>query len=384
MYFLLIYLFIHLRVRLCKKHDLNKTPLCTWCSLKLPVYFLVSQRASQSSIHPSVHTSREADSLCPTAQDKVSLQETVVGFVPISCLTFPRPAPVPLHACSVGKQSGQPAREPALIQTTSQPSIHSFIHGTANFLYPPGPEQGLSLGDSSQLCSRRHALNSPDLPWVPPQGTGHWEGRRLLYAPISLSLFDIIFWPPHTHTPQTPPPPTHRLFFFGRLLSAPISFYRCPFWLFLSFFAWSLNWQLTTSSLLSTSILSLLLPHTLCLSSFHEIVFSFLFNLLDWSGIKRVYVHQMYTYVLCLHNYTFLSLTLFQCFLFLKFATWDQLFKPRHDASRPPELVQDRQRTPPHFLFNCSLNTKRNNLIQRQWLSVPTAHFYSPRRRVGA
>lgn len=72
-------------------------------------FFLVNRQTDQPSIHPSPHQSREADSLCPAAQDRTSLQGTEAGIVPLSCLAFPGPALVQLHACSVGKQDNQPA-----------------------------------------------------------------------------------------------------------------------------------------------------------------------------------------------------------------------------------------------------------------------------------
>lgn len=133
--------------------------------------------------------------------------------------------------CLLCGQAGQPAcltGEPASTQTAGQPSIHPFIHLSGWLLtpsYPPGPEQGLSLGDSSRLCSPRHASHSPDLPWVPPQGTGHWEEHGPLYAPICLSLSDIIALadpPPHHHHTTTS-------LFSTAFLSPALSFYWCPF-----------------------------------------------------------------------------------------------------------------------------------------------------------
>lgn len=90
---------------------------------------LSCQQASQSSIHSSVHPSREADSSSPVAQDRASLQGTVAGIVTLSCLAFPRLALVPyMPALWASRPASLPVREPASIQTAGQPAIHLFIH----------------------------------------------------------------------------------------------------------------------------------------------------------------------------------------------------------------------------------------------------------------
>lgn len=181
--------------------------------------------ASQSFIHLSVHPSREADSLGPVAQDRASLQGTVAGFVPLSCLEFPRLAVVPLHACSVGKQDNQPAsrgnQHPSR-QPVSHPSIHSYIW-TADFLYPPGPEQGFSLGDSSRLCSPPSCLTFPRSALGPPSRHRALGGARASLRPHFSFSFGYYrsFRPPPHHT-------TTPLFFMK-------VFYWCPF-LFCLFF----------------------------------------------------------------------------------------------------------------------------------------------------
>lgn len=109
--------------------------------------------------------------------------------------------------------ASRPARDPASIHIASQPSIHSYTEWLTSCALLPTPEQGFSLGDSSLLCSPPHASHSLVLPWVPPQGTGHWEDQESLYTPISLSLSDSIAL-------SNPTTPSHLFSFFLRLLQA--------------------------------------------------------------------------------------------------------------------------------------------------------------------
>lgn len=197
------------------------------CSLKLLVDFLVSQRAWKWSIHPSIHPSRGADSSCPVAQDRTSLRGTVVSFVPLSCLTFPRPALVPLHAYSVGKQASQPARQGTSIHPDSQsvihPSIHTFKRLTS--CTPLGQNKASLWGTvvrfvpPSCLTFPRPSLGPP----LKAQGTGRSTG--LSTPPFPLSLSDIIaLLDPHHHTITT----TTSLFFWRVLKPLWMSFLFSP------------------------------------------------------------------------------------------------------------------------------------------------------------
>lgn len=107
------------------------------------------------------------------------------------------PPDLPWFPCMPALWAGKPAS----IHPDSRPSIHPFIRLNDWLLVPHGPEQGLSLGDSSRLCSSSHnTSHSPDLPRAPfkTQGTGRRTG-------ISTRSFSCLFWDiiallhPHLH-----------------------------------------------------------------------------------------------------------------------------------------------------------------------------------------
>lgn len=152
-----------------------------------------------TSKHPvvisSIPPSTKADSLCPVTQDRACLWGTVVSFVSISCLTFPRPALVPWHAYSVGKQPNHPSSQWPDFYPHSQSAIHSFIYPSSGWLLvpPSGPEQGLSLGDSSWLCSPPLMPHIPQTcPGSPLKAEATGRGMGLLTPPSSRSFSDII------------------------------------------------------------------------------------------------------------------------------------------------------------------------------------------------
>lgn len=191
----------------------------TWYSLKLLVCFLVRQQASQTSIHPSIHPYREADSSCPVAQDRASLWGTVAVFVSLSCLAFPRPTLVPLHACSVGKQASQPASRGTSIHPDSRPTIHPSIHTFERLTSctPLAQNKASLWGTVVCFVPPAHASHSPDLPLVPPQGTGRGTG-------LSTPPFPFLFW----YYRSFRPPPPHLFFLPEGFLSQALSFYWCP------------------------------------------------------------------------------------------------------------------------------------------------------------
>lgn len=193
-----------------------KRPLC-------PHAIHINQQ-NEPVIYSSISPSTKAASLCPVAQDRASRRGTVVGFVPISCLTFPRPAPVPWHACSVGTQPSRPSSLGSSFCPYSSTAIHSSIHTPSRWLLvsPSDPEQGLSLGDSSLLCPPLpHASNSPDPPQVPPPGTGHWEGQGSLRT-----LFPFLFL--ILSLPECPAASSHLPCFWPQVFTNVPSFLAAP------------------------------------------------------------------------------------------------------------------------------------------------------------
>lgn len=285
-------------------------------------------------IHLSIHPSTEAASPCPLAQDRPSLQGTVAGFVPISCLTFSRPALVPSHACTVGKRASvHPSRQPV-----RRPPIHSFTERLTSCTTPAQNKASL-WGTVVDFVPPPHASHSPDLPWDPPRGTEHWKGRHsgLLTPPFPFSLSDIItFIDPTPHKP-TPAP----LSLSETCLSPAFNGISCT-----SFIYCPLGQKKRSITWSNAFVLTILRMYI-----YYES------GECSTRGRQEVYFNP----------FCFFSLTIF----------WTPVCNYLY------QLVQ-KEHNPPTPLYSYSLHLKHKKLIQRQWLSVLTAHFYSSRRRVGA
>lgn len=112
--------------------------------------------------------------------------------------------------CLLCGQAGQPAcRGPAFTQTAGQQSIHSLKRGAANFLYPRIPEQGLSLGDSSQLCSPSSCLTFPRPALGLPSRHRALGGARVSihpHFPFSVRYYHFLTPHHHQHIASVTPP----------------------------------------------------------------------------------------------------------------------------------------------------------------------------------
>lgn len=188
-------------------------------------------------------------------------------------------------------------------------------------------------------------------PWSPLKAQGGARASLRPHFPFSSDIIALLDLPHHIS------------FFFLKVFSLkPLAFTDA-----LSFFHQAI--KLTVNNLVSPFLnlldpFSLPLPHTLY-HSFPKILF-----------LNSVLLLYIYTY-----DYTFFPYSLWPFSNLFTFSKTS--FQPAINYSTH-SVMQPQHHPPAHLIFSRSLNIKHKNLNQRQWLSVPTAHFYSVRRRVGA
>lgn len=205
----LLRIIIHLRVRLFNI-------LVEECVLGISSYFQSGflSAAIYASLCPSIQRGWLLVPCSPgqglSPGDSSQLCSPIMPRIPQTC-------PGSLTCLLCGQAACQPGNQhPA--QTAGRPSSPTFIHLSGWLMYPPGPEQGFSLGDSSRLCSPPSCLTFPSPALGPPSRHRALWGAQTSVRPH----FPFSFWYYRSLTPTpsisaTSPPPTPHLFFFLQL-----------------------------------------------------------------------------------------------------------------------------------------------------------------------